>query len=120
MTTALIVMVTSGKLCTVCDGNSVFILDGYKQEAKLGGGTTRHCFNDLTANTQYKISVYAQLQDTEGPAVSTTEKTCRCSLQQLLSVHSTIALQLTCYYAQKGFLRYFDNIVKTYVPTSPL
>ncbi|CDQ57389.1 unnamed protein product [Oncorhynchus mykiss] len=104
MTTALIVMVTSGKLCTVCDGNSVFILDGYKQEAKLGGGTTRHCFNDLTANTQYKISVYAQLQDTEGPAVSITEKTCRCSLQQLLSVHSTIALQPTCYYAQKGSL----------------
>uniref|UniRef100_A0A8K9VDQ8 Collagen, type XIV, alpha 1b n=1 Tax=Oncorhynchus mykiss TaxID=8022 RepID=A0A8K9VDQ8_ONCMY len=59
------------------------LLNGYKQEAKLGGGTTRHCFNDLTANTQYKISVYAQLQDTEGPAVSTTEKTCRCSLQQL-------------------------------------
>uniref|UniRef100_A0A8K9UZ06 Collagen, type XIV, alpha 1b n=1 Tax=Oncorhynchus mykiss TaxID=8022 RepID=A0A8K9UZ06_ONCMY len=58
------------------------LLNGYKQEAKLGGGTTRHCFNDLTANTQYKISVYAQLQDTEGPAVSTTEKTCRCSLQQ--------------------------------------
>uniref|UniRef100_A0A8K9XS85 Collagen, type XIV, alpha 1b n=1 Tax=Oncorhynchus mykiss TaxID=8022 RepID=A0A8K9XS85_ONCMY len=53
------------------------LLNGYKQEAKLGGGTTRHCFNDLTANTQYKISVYAQLQDTEGPAVSTTEKTCR-------------------------------------------
>uniref|UniRef100_A0A8C7RBF6 Collagen, type XIV, alpha 1b n=1 Tax=Oncorhynchus mykiss TaxID=8022 RepID=A0A8C7RBF6_ONCMY len=51
------------------------LLNGYKQEAKLGGGTTRHCFNDLTANTQYKISVYAQLQDTEGPAVSTTEKT---------------------------------------------
>uniref|UniRef100_A0A8C8LYF2 Collagen, type XIV, alpha 1b n=1 Tax=Oncorhynchus tshawytscha TaxID=74940 RepID=A0A8C8LYF2_ONCTS len=53
------------------------LLNGYKQEARLGGGTTRHCFNDLTANMQYKISVYAQLQDTEGPAVSTTEKTCR-------------------------------------------
>uniref|UniRef100_A0A8C8GL09 Collagen, type XIV, alpha 1b n=1 Tax=Oncorhynchus tshawytscha TaxID=74940 RepID=A0A8C8GL09_ONCTS len=51
------------------------LLNGYKQEARLGGGTTRHCFNDLTANMQYKISVYAQLQDTEGPAVSTTEKT---------------------------------------------
>uniref|UniRef100_A0A8C7DE02 Collagen type XIV alpha 1 chain n=1 Tax=Oncorhynchus kisutch TaxID=8019 RepID=A0A8C7DE02_ONCKI len=58
------------------------LLNGYKQEARLGGGTTQHCFNDLTANTQYKISVYAHLQDTEGPAVSTTEKTCRCSLQQ--------------------------------------
>ncbi|CAB1351089.1 unnamed protein product, partial [Coregonus sp. 'balchen'] len=51
------------------------LLNGYKQEARLGGGATRHCFNDLTANTQYKISVYAQLQDTEGPAVTTTEKT---------------------------------------------
>uniref|UniRef100_A0A8C8GLH2 Collagen, type XIV, alpha 1b n=1 Tax=Oncorhynchus tshawytscha TaxID=74940 RepID=A0A8C8GLH2_ONCTS len=51
------------------------LLSEYQQEARLGGGTTRHCFNDLTANMQYKISVYAQLQDTEGPAVSTTEKT---------------------------------------------
>uniref|UniRef100_A0A8K9XAM1 Collagen, type XIV, alpha 1b n=1 Tax=Oncorhynchus mykiss TaxID=8022 RepID=A0A8K9XAM1_ONCMY len=48
---------------------------GHKQEARLGGGATRHCFNDLMANTQYKISVYAQLQDTEGPAVTTTERT---------------------------------------------
>uniref|UniRef100_A0A8C7KQN9 Collagen type XIV alpha 1 chain n=1 Tax=Oncorhynchus kisutch TaxID=8019 RepID=A0A8C7KQN9_ONCKI len=53
------------------------LLNGHKQEARLGGGATRHCFNDLTANTQYKISVYAQLQDTEGPAVTTTERTCR-------------------------------------------
>lgn len=113
MTTALIVMVTSGKLCTVCDGNSVFILDGYKQEARLGGGTTRHCFNDLTANTQYKISVYAQLQDTEGPAVTTTERTCRCPYQLLLSIHSTTALQPTCYYSQKGFLQHCDNVVTT-------
>ncbi|XP_055732321.1 collagen alpha-1(XIV) chain isoform X2 [Salvelinus fontinalis] len=51
------------------------LLNGHKQEARLGGGATRHCFNDLTANTQYKISVYAQLQDTEGPAVTTTERT---------------------------------------------
>ncbi|KAJ8000142.1 hypothetical protein DPEC_G00201770 [Dallia pectoralis] len=51
------------------------LLNGQREEARLGGGATRHCFNDLTANTQYKISVYAQLQDTEGPAVTTTEKT---------------------------------------------
>uniref|UniRef100_A0A8C7VPG1 Collagen, type XIV, alpha 1b n=1 Tax=Oncorhynchus mykiss TaxID=8022 RepID=A0A8C7VPG1_ONCMY len=51
------------------------LLNGHKQEARLGGGATRHCFNDLMANTQYKISVYAQLQDTEGPAVTTTERT---------------------------------------------
>uniref|UniRef100_A0AAY5K227 Collagen, type XIV, alpha 1b n=1 Tax=Esox lucius TaxID=8010 RepID=A0AAY5K227_ESOLU len=52
------------------------LLNGQKQEARLGGGAMRHCFSDLTANTQYKISVYAQLQDTEGPAVTTIEKTC--------------------------------------------
>uniref|UniRef100_A0A6Q2Y7T8 Collagen, type XIV, alpha 1b n=1 Tax=Esox lucius TaxID=8010 RepID=A0A6Q2Y7T8_ESOLU len=51
------------------------LLNGQKQEARLGGGAMRHCFSDLTANTQYKISVYAQLQDTEGPAVTTIEKT---------------------------------------------
>ncbi|KAM4631025.1 collagen alpha-1(XIV) chain isoform 2-T2 [Polymixia lowei] len=47
-----------------------------KQETKLGGGTTRHCFNNLKANNQYKISVSSQLQDgTEGPAVTVIEKT---------------------------------------------
>ncbi|KAM3858555.1 collagen alpha-1(XIV) chain [Diretmus argenteus] len=52
------------------------LLNGQKQETKLGGGANRHCFNNLKANTQYKISVYAQLQDgTEGPAVTATEKT---------------------------------------------
>ncbi|TKS89211.1 Collagen alpha-1(XIV) chain [Collichthys lucidus] len=49
---------------------------GQKQETKLGGGANRHCFNNLKANTQYKISVYAQLLDgTEGPAVTVTERT---------------------------------------------
>ncbi|XP_027142360.1 collagen alpha-1(XIV) chain isoform X2 [Larimichthys crocea] len=52
------------------------LLNGQKQETKLGGGANRHCFNNLKANTQYKISVYAQLLDgTEGPAVTVTEKT---------------------------------------------
>ncbi|KAM9385496.1 collagen alpha-1(XIV) chain [Pholidichthys leucotaenia] len=49
---------------------------GQKQETRLSGGSSRHCFNNLKPNTQYKISVVAQLQDgTEGPAVTTTEKT---------------------------------------------
>uniref|UniRef100_A0AAQ5ZLA8 Collagen, type XIV, alpha 1b n=1 Tax=Amphiprion ocellaris TaxID=80972 RepID=A0AAQ5ZLA8_AMPOC len=56
-----------------------------KQETKLSGGSSRHCFNNLKANTQYKISVYAQLQDgTEGPAVTATEKTCKYT--QILNV----------------------------------
>jgi hypothetical protein len=97
-------------LSAYCDGYSVIILDGHKQEARLGGGATRHCFNDLTANTQYKISVYAQLQDTEGPAVTTTERTCRCPHQLLLSIHSTTALQPSCYYSQEGFLQCCDDI----------
>ncbi|XP_062385579.1 collagen alpha-1(XIV) chain isoform X1 [Sardina pilchardus] len=51
------------------------ILNGEKQEASLGGGATRHCFNNLKPNTDYKISIYAQLQETEGPAVTTIQKT---------------------------------------------
>ncbi|KAG8004825.1 Collagen alpha-1(XIV) chain, partial [Nibea albiflora] len=31
------------------------LLNGQKQETKLGGGANRHCFNNLKANTQYKI-----------------------------------------------------------------
>nr|XP_046274514.1 collagen alpha-1(XIV) chain isoform X1 [Scatophagus argus] len=52
------------------------LLNGHKQETKLSGGANRHCFTSLKPNTQYKISVYAQLQDgTEGPAVTVAEKT---------------------------------------------
>ncbi|XP_053303267.1 collagen alpha-1(XIV) chain [Pleuronectes platessa] len=52
------------------------LLNGQKQETKLSGGASRHCFNNLKPNTQYKISVYAQLQDgSEGPAVTAVEKT---------------------------------------------
>ncbi|KAJ4927718.1 hypothetical protein JOQ06_015520, partial [Pogonophryne albipinna] len=53
------------------------LLNGQKQEAKLSGGANRHCLNNLKPNTQYKMSVYAQMQDgTEGPAVTITERTC--------------------------------------------
>ncbi|KAM6973005.1 collagen alpha-1(XIV) chain [Aplochiton taeniatus] len=52
------------------------LLNGQRQEKRLGGGATRQCFTDLTANSQYKISVYALLPDgTEGPAVTVTETT---------------------------------------------
>ncbi|XP_028454162.1 collagen alpha-1(XIV) chain-like isoform X2 [Perca flavescens] len=52
------------------------LLNGQRQETKLSGGANRHCFNNLKANTQYKMSVYAQLPDgSEGPAVTVTEKT---------------------------------------------
>ncbi|XP_069566387.1 collagen alpha-1(XIV) chain-like isoform X2 [Brachyistius frenatus] len=52
------------------------LVGSQKQETKLSGGTNRHCFNNLKPNMQYKISVFAQLQDgTEGPAVTATEKT---------------------------------------------
>ncbi|XP_049331194.1 collagen alpha-1(XIV) chain isoform X2 [Astyanax mexicanus] len=51
------------------------LLNGQKQEVRLDGSESRHCFNELRPDTQYKISVYAQLQDTEGPAVTTIQKT---------------------------------------------
>ncbi|XP_035392263.1 collagen alpha-1(XIV) chain-like isoform X2 [Electrophorus electricus] len=51
------------------------LLNHPKQEVRLDGSTSRHCFSDLSANTQYRISVYAQLQDAEGPAVTTMQKT---------------------------------------------
>ncbi|XP_073535930.1 collagen alpha-1(XIV) chain isoform X1 [Phyllobates terribilis] len=49
--------------------------DGSKQEANLAGGTSRHCFYELLPNSRYRITVYAQIQDSEGPGVSITETT---------------------------------------------
>uniref|UniRef100_A0A3Q4N7L9 Collagen, type XIV, alpha 1a n=1 Tax=Neolamprologus brichardi TaxID=32507 RepID=A0A3Q4N7L9_NEOBR len=46
-----------------------------KQEVRLGGGASRHCFYDLTPSSQYQISVHAQTQETEGPSVSITDMT---------------------------------------------
>lgn len=60
---------TTETLCVCAAGSQ-------KQETKLGGGTSRHCFNNLKPNMQYKMSIYAQLLDgTEGPAVTVTDKT---------------------------------------------
>ncbi|KAM4027456.1 collagen alpha-1(XIV) chain isoform 2-T2 [Anomaloglossus baeobatrachus] len=49
--------------------------DGSKQEANLAGGTSRHCFYELSPNSRYRITVYAQIQDSEGPGVSIVETT---------------------------------------------
>ncbi|XP_014846794.1 PREDICTED: collagen alpha-1(XIV) chain-like [Poecilia mexicana] len=47
-----------------------------KQETKLDGGASRHCFSSLKPNMEYKISIFSQLQDgTEGPAVTANVKT---------------------------------------------
>ncbi|XP_068603529.1 collagen alpha-1(XIV) chain-like [Brachionichthys hirsutus] len=52
------------------------LLNGQKQEVKLRGGASRHCFSSLKPDTQYQISVSVQLQDgTEGPEVTVTETT---------------------------------------------
>ncbi|KAM5158018.1 collagen alpha-1(XIV) chain [Mantella aurantiaca] len=49
--------------------------DGSKQEANLAGGTSRHCFYELMPNSRYRITVYAQIQESEGPGVSIVETT---------------------------------------------
>ncbi|KPP78684.1 collagen alpha-1(XIV) chain-like [Scleropages formosus] len=66
---------------TDCDGHvkptdgNVYVTDGQEQEVSLGAGTSRHCFYHLSPNSQYKISVYTQFEDTEGPAVTILDKT---------------------------------------------
>uniref|UniRef100_I3JIA7 Collagen type XIV alpha 1 chain n=1 Tax=Oreochromis niloticus TaxID=8128 RepID=I3JIA7_ORENI len=50
-------------------------LNDQRQEVRLGGGVSRHCFYDLTPSSQYQISVHAQIQETEGPSVSITDMT---------------------------------------------
>ncbi|XP_043544622.1 collagen alpha-1(XIV) chain isoform X1 [Chiloscyllium plagiosum] len=49
--------------------------DGRKEEVIVDGSTSHHCFYNLIPNTKYKISVYSQLQEIEGPAVSLLEAT---------------------------------------------
>ncbi|XP_069777040.1 collagen alpha-1(XIV) chain isoform X2 [Narcine bancroftii] len=48
---------------------------GKKEEVVLDGGMSQHCFYDLIPNTKYKVSVYSQLQELEGLAVSILEMT---------------------------------------------
>lgn len=55
--------------------------DGQRQEARVGGATSRHCFSSLTPASQYKVSVHAQLGDGyEGPAITVTQATRESSL----------------------------------------
>ncbi|KAH0617470.1 hypothetical protein JD844_015746 [Phrynosoma platyrhinos] len=51
------------------------LADGTTGEVLVGGGTPRHCFFELIPDTEYKISVYTQLQEIEGPGVSIMETT---------------------------------------------
>ncbi|XP_063307174.1 collagen alpha-1(XIV) chain isoform X2 [Pelobates fuscus] len=51
------------------------IQDETKQEVMLPGGTSRNCFYELSPNTRYRLTLYAQLQETEGPGVSIMETT---------------------------------------------
>ncbi|KAM8966281.1 collagen alpha-1(XIV) chain isoform 2-T2 [Pelodytes ibericus] len=51
------------------------LADGTQQEVMLPGGTSKNCFYELLPNTRYRITVYAQLQETEGPGVSIVETT---------------------------------------------
>uniref|UniRef100_A0A3B3QVM7 Collagen type XIV alpha 1 chain n=1 Tax=Paramormyrops kingsleyae TaxID=1676925 RepID=A0A3B3QVM7_9TELE len=51
------------------------LLNGQKQEVSLSGGATRHCFHNLHPDTQYKISIYSQLPDLEGPPTTAAPTT---------------------------------------------
>ncbi|XP_070604343.1 collagen alpha-1(XIV) chain isoform X1 [Erythrolamprus reginae] len=46
------------------------VTDGAVEEVPLGWGASRHCFYQLFPDTKYNISVYSQIQELEGPAVS--------------------------------------------------
>ncbi|KAM6968107.1 collagen alpha-1(XIV) chain [Aplochiton taeniatus] len=67
-------------------------LNGQRQEVRDGGGASRHCFYELTPNSQYQISVYASKQETEGPAVSTKEMTLPAPTQAVTQPPTTVPL----------------------------
>ncbi|XP_067305122.1 collagen alpha-1(XIV) chain isoform X5 [Pseudorasbora parva] len=66
------------------------MLNGQKQEVRLGGGASRECFYNLSPDTQYKISVYTLLQDTEGPAVTVMATTAPAPTQPPTAPPTTI------------------------------
>ncbi|XP_067258727.1 collagen alpha-1(XIV) chain isoform X4 [Chanodichthys erythropterus] len=66
------------------------LLNGQKQESRVGGGASRECFFNLSPNTQYKISVYTLSQDTEGPAVTTMATTAPAPTQPPTAPPTTI------------------------------
>lgn len=104
------------------NGNeSMFVpADGQKQETKLGGGANRHCFNNLKANTQYKISVYAQLLDgTEGPAVTVTEKTREYTHTDMLAINHVFLSYSNTWPRQTEFqICYWKSFNSWYTHTS--
>ncbi|KAG8133912.1 hypothetical protein E2320_011659, partial [Naja naja] len=51
------------------------LTDGVIEEEPLGWGASRHCFYQLFPDTKYNISVYSQIQELEGPAISIIEAT---------------------------------------------
>ncbi|XP_057195961.1 collagen alpha-1(XIV) chain isoform X2 [Triplophysa rosa] len=66
------------------------VLSGKKQEVRLGGGASRHCFFDLYPNTPCKISVYTLSQDMEGPEVTTMAVTSPIPTQPPTDAPTTI------------------------------
>ncbi|KTG38707.1 hypothetical protein cypCar_00013727, partial [Cyprinus carpio] len=67
-------------------------LNGQKQEVRVNGGASRECFFNLSPNTQYKISVYTLLMDTEGPVVTTMATTAPAPTQPPTAPPTTIPL----------------------------
>uniref|UniRef100_A0A670Y0E3 Collagen type XIV alpha 1 chain n=1 Tax=Pseudonaja textilis TaxID=8673 RepID=A0A670Y0E3_PSETE len=49
------------------------LTDGAIEEEPLGWGASRHCFFQLYPDTKYNISIYSQIQELEGPAISIIE-----------------------------------------------
>ncbi|XP_064420246.1 collagen alpha-1(XX) chain [Latimeria chalumnae] len=49
--------------------------DGRTHEYRLGAAIESHCFTDLVPETPYRISVYIQLRDTEGPPITLSHST---------------------------------------------
>nr|XP_014342407.1 PREDICTED: collagen alpha-1(XX) chain [Latimeria chalumnae] len=48
---------------------------GRTHEYRLGAAIESHCFTDLVPETPYRISVYIQLRDTEGPPITLSHST---------------------------------------------
>lgn len=67
-----------------------WLADGHKQAYSVSGGTSRQCFFNLLPNTQYKISVYTQLQNMEGPAVTVMDTTRKWLMVTVLILTGTV------------------------------
>lgn len=69
------------RLYTCGSVNSLLVfLVAYKggaQEITVRGSESRYCFDNLTPDTLYNATVYAQTPNLEGPGVSIKERTCK-------------------------------------------